>query len=77
MKKDKNYFLKNLSCGISKLKQHNCIAQIRGPVIINENDSVQSKIASQTAVFKEDDDLFSIEISPASSKFSMITLFQS
>lgn len=32
MKKDKKYFLKNLSCKISKLKRNNTIEQIRGPL---------------------------------------------
>ncbi|KAL9659656.1 hypothetical protein QQ045_024464 [Rhodiola kirilowii] len=63
LKKEKTYFLKNLSCGISKLKQQNCIAQIRGPVIYD--DGVHTQMASKTPdCAEDDDDLFSIELSP-------------
>uniref|UniRef100_A0A7N0RID7 Uncharacterized protein n=1 Tax=Kalanchoe fedtschenkoi TaxID=63787 RepID=A0A7N0RID7_KALFE len=65
MKKDKTYFLKNLSCGISKMKQNNCIAQVRGPIVAN--GTIRAETAPQTTDCPEDDDddLFSIELFPA------------
>lgn len=44
MKKDKQYFLDMLSCGISSMKSNNTIVVIRGP--INEHVSYNEMIPS-------------------------------
>lgn len=31
MKKDKQFFMEKLSCGISRMKRNNCVEKLRGP----------------------------------------------
>lgn len=44
MKKDKQYFMDRLSCGISSMKSNNTVVQLRGP--INEHVSYDEMIPS-------------------------------
>lgn len=43
MKKDKRYFLKNLSCRISKIRSNNNIDEVRGPIATVGNESLLNK----------------------------------
>lgn len=76
MKRDRNYFLEKLSCGISRMKHNDEIIQIRGPRIsrvgnlkltYGEMLPVGSKFSTRES--QNDEDLFSIEFDSSSKYF--------
>ncbi|KAF5744996.1 receptor-like protein kinase [Tripterygium wilfordii] len=71
MKKDRMYFLENLSCGISRIKRDNKIKQLRGPRAMKSNKFIgderrNSKFTYDEMVpgLPEEKDLFSVELLP-------------
>ncbi|KAG9454977.1 hypothetical protein H6P81_007881 [Aristolochia fimbriata] len=75
MKKDKKYFLEKLSCGISRMKSNNSIEQLRGPKIRGSNNIYREGSKNNLVTYEEmlpgnpeDEDLFSLELSPKYSK---------
>jgi hypothetical protein len=75
MKKDREYFLEKLSCGISRIKRNNKIEQLRGPkaIAIDKQCSAEMKCNSSQVMYDEmmpgspeEEDLFSIDLSPHS-----------
>jgi hypothetical protein len=71
MKKDREYFLEKLSCGISRIKRNNKIEQLRGPKAKAIDKHSAEMIRSSQVMYDEmmpgspeEDDLFSIELFP-------------
>ncbi|XP_059429049.1 uncharacterized protein LOC132162847 [Corylus avellana] len=71
MKKDREYFLEKLSCGISRIKRNNKIEQLRGPKAKAIDKHSADMIRSSQVMYDEmmpgspeEDDLFSIELFP-------------
>ncbi|KAK0605361.1 hypothetical protein LWI29_025866 [Acer saccharum] len=63
MKKDKKYFLKRLSCGISRMKRNKSIEQLRGPKsLILQKRTVSVSYDEMIPGSPDEDDLFSIEL---------------
>ncbi|KAI9400826.1 hypothetical protein POPTR_001G035900v4 [Populus trichocarpa] len=53
MKRDKNYFMENLPCGISRMKHNNTIEQLRGPK--------STKVTSETKVKSKSEDKIKVD----------------
>ncbi|XP_068661751.1 serine/threonine-protein kinase PBS1-like [Aristolochia californica] len=75
MKKDKKYFLENLSCGISRMKSNKSVEQLRGPKIRGSNNIAREGSKNSPVTYdemlpgkSEDEDLFSLDLSPNYSK---------
>ena len=72
MKKDRKYFLRKLSCGISRMKRSNSIEQLRGPkdsTEANQNERVRNICLSYDEIIPgslEEQEFFSIELLPPS-----------
>ncbi|KAI9402145.1 hypothetical protein POPTR_001G224800v4 [Populus trichocarpa] len=70
MKKDRKYFLRKLSCGISRMKRNNSIEQLRGPkdsTEANQNERVRNICLSYDEIIPgslEEQEFFSIELLP-------------
>lgn len=73
MKKDREYFLEKLSCGISRIKRNNKIEQLRGPkakakaIVKHSTEMIRSSQAMYDEMMPgspEEDDLFSMELFP-------------
>lgn len=82
MKKDKKYFMERLSCGISRMKRNNSIELLRRP-IGNQKTNVtydemlpgpEIKQGNSDMILEilDDDDLFSLDISPTSKSDSLL-----
>ncbi|KAF7833626.1 Proline-rich receptor-like protein kinase PERK2 [Senna tora] len=63
MKKEGEYFLQNLSCGISRLKRNNRIEHLRGPPVVPSEIQCASHETYEGSVpaFPDDEDNFSVE----------------
>ncbi|XP_024926241.3 uncharacterized protein LOC112490549 [Ziziphus jujuba] len=73
MKRDKNYMLDNLPCGISMIKKNNIIEQLRRSVEIDKfstqkwsQQSIRLSYNEMIPGSPDEDDLFSIELFPMS-----------
>ena len=63
MKKDKGYFMEKLSCRISRMKRNNCLEEFRGP---KPKGNFQVTHDKMIPGFPEEEELFSIALSPMS-----------
>ncbi|KAH6819107.1 Protein kinase superfamily protein, partial [Perilla frutescens var. frutescens] len=76
MKKDKQYFLDRLSCGISTMKRNNTIVQVRGPINeehVSYDEMIPSYSGDDTSPTKSPGD----QAGKSSSKETSITYFSS
>lgn len=69
MKKKKKYFLKRLSCGISRMKSNGSIEQLRGPKTTKSYKLLREERHLRLVTYDEmmpgspqEEDLFSIEL---------------
>ncbi|KAK1294771.1 hypothetical protein QJS10_CPA16g01237 [Acorus calamus] len=86
MKKDKKYFMENLSCGISRMKSNNTIENLKEPrgKIPTSNERMRGSITYSemipgspekipniaVTIEEDDDDLFSVDLSPRKPQIS-------
>lgn len=51
MKKDRKYFIENLSCGVSRMKRDNTIEELRGPKGTETTKLAQEKTTTSTGPY--------------------------
>ncbi|URE01323.1 STYKc, partial [Musa troglodytarum] len=69
MKKDKNYFMERLSCGIYRMKRNSCVELLREPKVNQRNDDFSNENVSK--IVRYDEMITGTEVEPVASNIEL------